>query len=268
MDDVTDLRGFYAKPLGQMVRRLLMARIRARWPSVAGQRVLGVGFATPYLGLFREESERTLAFMPAAQGVMEWPPDGKRATALVQKDMWPLADDMMDRVLLMHGIEMWDRPDEVLNEAWRVLGPEGRLLAVVPSRRGIWARVETTPFGHGRPFSQTQLGRLLKEADFEPVGWGEALFFPPMESGLILQWATAFERFGMRFGLPFAGVHIVEAVKQLYRPIPARAVKLEPGTVPAMAGATEPALRREGLSASVHLAPAGRGRRGAKRHGG
>lgn len=245
MDDVVDLRGFYAKPLGQVTRRLLMAKIRSRWPSVAGQRVLGVGFATPYLGLFREESERTLAFMPAEQGVIEWPPEGKRATALVQADTWPLADNMMDSLLVVHGIEMWDRAEDVLKEAWRVLAPEGRLLAVVPTRRGIWARMERTPFGHGRPFSQGQLTRLLQATSFEPRAWGEALFFPPMENDLILGSAVAWERFGMRFGVPFAGVHIVEAIKQVYRPILSRAVKLELETKPALAGATEPALRRD-----------------------
>jgi len=37
----------------------------------AGQRVLGLGYPTPYLGLFREDSERCIAFMPAAQGVLK-----------------------------------------------------------------------------------------------------------------------------------------------------------------------------------------------------
>lgn len=244
MDDVVDLRGFYAKPLGQVTRRLLMAKIRSRWPSVAGQRVLGVGYATPYLARFREESERTLAFMPGGQGVIHWPAEGKRAAALVQLDTWPLADNMMDSVLVVHGIEMWDHAEDVLKEAWRVLAPEGRLLAVVPTRRGIWARMESTPFGHGRPFSQGQLARLLHATGFEPQAWTAALFFPPMENELILGSAIAWERFGMRFGVPFAGVQIVEAIKQVYRPIAARAVKLELEPVPVLAGATEPALRR------------------------
>lgn len=246
-DDVAELRDFYASPLGQVARRIILSRVRGRWLSGAGARVLGLGYAIPYLGIFREEAERTVAFMPAAQGVMEWPAGGPSATALVLPDTWPMVDSMIDRVLVVHGLEMWDRADEVLREIWRVLAPGGRLLAIVPNRRGIWARVDTTPFGHGQPFSRSQLTRLLEGALFEPEYWGEALFFPPAESGLILRWSVTIERFGTRFGFPPPGVHVVEAVKLVHRPIAAPAVmKLEPARSPVLApGASPEPLRRD-----------------------
>jgi SAM-dependent methyltransferase len=246
-NDVGELRDFYARPLGQMARRIIRSRIRARWLSAAGARVLGLGFATPYLGVFRDEAERTVAFMPAAQGVLEWPAGGRSATALVLPDTWPVVDSMMDRVLVVHGLEMWDRADEVLREVWRVLAPGGRMLAIVPNRRGIWARVDTTPFGHGRPFSRSQLTRLLEEAMFEPHYWGEALFFPPVEKGLLLRWSVTIERFGTRFGLPPAGVHVVEAVTRVHRPVaPPQVVRLEPARKPVLApGASPEPLRRD-----------------------
>jgi alpha-ketoglutarate-dependent 2,4-dichlorophenoxyacetate dioxygenase len=49
--------------------------------------------------------------------------------------------------------------------------PEGRLLLIVPNRRGIWARLDSTPFGHGRPYSRGQLERLLGDALFTPLEW-------------------------------------------------------------------------------------------------
>ena len=69
-DDVVDLRDFYASRLGQATRRILVKRMQEFWPEVAGQNVLGLGFATPYLRSFRDETARTVALMPAAQGVM------------------------------------------------------------------------------------------------------------------------------------------------------------------------------------------------------
>src|SRR5438067_1049413 len=66
--DVIDLRDFYSQRLGIVARQLINRGIRARWPDAAGQRVLGLGYPTPYLGLFREDSERCLAFMPADRG--------------------------------------------------------------------------------------------------------------------------------------------------------------------------------------------------------
>jgi hypothetical protein len=110
----------------------------------------------------------------------------------------------------------------LLREAWRVLASGGRLLAVIPNRRGVWARVDTTPFGHGRPYSRSQITQLLRQTWFTPSAWGEALFVPPIKSGSLLRSAAAWERVGAALSLPFAGVHIVEATKQVYRPLAAK----------------------------------------------
>ena len=42
-------------------------------------------------------------------------------------------------------LEWSEKPRDLLRELWRVLAPNGRLLLVVPNRRGLWARVDTTP---------------------------------------------------------------------------------------------------------------------------
>ncbi|MGB7042229.1 MAG: methyltransferase domain-containing protein, partial [Xanthobacteraceae bacterium] len=145
--------------------------------------------------------------------------------ALVEEDDLPLTDSAVDRVLLVHALEMSSDPAELLREAWRVLAAGGRLLAVVPNRRGVWARVDTTPFGHGRPYSRSQITQLLRDTWFTPTGWGEALYVPPISRGLFLRSAVAWERTGASLSAPFAGVHIVEATKQVYRAIPARREK-------------------------------------------
>jgi SAM-dependent methyltransferase len=143
----------------------------------------------------------------------------------------------MDRILLVHALEMSDDAGALLREVWRVLAAGGRLLAVVPNRRGLWARMDTTPFGHGRPYSRTQILTLLRETWFTPTGWGEALYVPPFSRGWFLRSAVAWERAGATISAPFAGVHIVEATKQVYRPIPARRerARLVPALEPALA---------------------------------
>jgi SAM-dependent methyltransferase len=223
--DVVDLRNFYAQRLGVAARRFVSRGIRARWKDTRAQRVLGIGYATPYLGLFREEAERCLALMPAPQGVIRWPSSRPGLAALVEEDELPLTDSAVDRVLLVHSLEMSADPAELLREVWRVLAPGGRLMAVVPNRRGLWARMDTTPFGHGRPYSRTQITQLLRETWFTPTGWDEALYVPPVGRGWFLRSAVAWERTGATLSAPFAGVHIVEASKQVYRAIPARREK-------------------------------------------
>ncbi len=240
--DVVDLRDFYTHRLGAVARHVVSRGIRRRWTDTRGMRVLGVGYPTPYLGLFREEAERCLAFMPAAQGVVKWPTAKPALVALVDELDMPLPDAAVDRVLLVHALEMSHDPTALLREVWRVLSSGGQLLAVIPNRRGLWARMDTTPFGHGRPYSRSQITSLLRDAWFTPIGWGEALYVPPIPRGWFLRSAIAWERAGSVISAPFAGVHIVEATKQVYRALPAKREKrrlvpvLKPALVPSPGG--------------------------------
>jgi SAM-dependent methyltransferase len=181
--------------------------------------------------------------MPAAQGVVKWPSARPTLTALVDADELPLPDAAVDRLLLVHALELSTDAGTLLREAWRVLAAGGRLMVIVPNRRGVWARLDTTPFGHGRPYSRTQITQLLRETWFTPVGWTEALYVPPIPRGWFLRTAVAWERTGASISAPFAGVHIVEAIKQVYRAVPARKEKrrlvpaLEPALAPSPGGA-------------------------------
>jgi SAM-dependent methyltransferase len=218
--DVVELRDFYNRPLGGMVRRLLTSRIRARWRSAHGAQLMGLGFGVPYIGMFRGEAARLGALMPAGQGAIVWPAEGKGHTVLVEEAMLPLADASVDRLLAVHCLETCERVGPLLREIWRVLTPEGRLLLIVPNRRGIWARLDSTPFGHGRPYSRGQLERLLGDALFSPLEWTTALFMPPIDRQWLVRWAIGFERVGARLWPGFAGVIIVEARKELMGAIP------------------------------------------------
>ena len=82
-------------------------------------------------------------------------------------------------------------PGELLHELWRVLTPGGRIIVVAPNRRGLWARMDTTPFGHGQPFSRSQLKSLMRQTQFSPEGWAETLYVPPLRSRTFLRTAIA-----------------------------------------------------------------------------
>src|SRR5262249_36098387 len=168
-NDVVDLRNFYAQRLGVTARRFIGRGVRARFADTRGMRVLGVGYAIPYLGLFREEAERCLAFMPATQGVLKWPSTRPTLAALVDELELPLADAAVDRVLLVHALEMAQDPGALLREVWRVLAAGGRVLAVVPNLRGVWGGIGTTPFRPGFPYSRFHIPPFLLPTLFAPV---------------------------------------------------------------------------------------------------
>jgi len=243
--DVVDLHEFYRTPLGAVARHLLMEKLAQRWKTVSGLSLMGLGYAVPYLDHWHHShksgAQRVLAAMPDRQGVIHWPMHGKSATTLVHAGTLPFADQSLDRVLLIHCIEMEDRPQDLLDEVWRVLSPGGSVMAVVPNRRGLWARFDTTPFGYGHPYSRSQLTQLLRHSMFSSIFWSESLFMPPFPTRMMLKTAFLWEKLGDSLSLPFAGVHIVEATKLLHRPIAVRKTQSNHRLTPFLSPLSAPA---------------------------
>lgn len=242
--DVTELRDFYLTPLGRIVRQIIRAEIRSVWPSTRTDRVLGLGHATPYLRPFLDEAERVLAVMPAAEGVLHWPPEGPNLTTLAFEDRLPLPDNAVDKLLIVHLLEAARDPVSVLREAWRVVVPAGRILVIVPHRTGAWAQADYTPFGLGRPYSASQLTKLLTDASFDPRQTRRFLCVPPSRRRLILRSTRGWERIGRQIWPRFSGAIAIEAEKVMVRGIPA--AKKEFGlriAMPGLAPVPKPAAR-------------------------
>ena len=218
--DVQDLRNFYYRDaLGRAVQKTVGAEIRALWPEAKGQTVAGYGFAVPFLRPYLKDSRRVLALMPAPQGVIRWPPEACNVSVLCEETFWPLETGHVDKLLLVHGLETTERPSELLEECWRVLGPGGSALFVVPNRAGLWSRSDKTPFGYGRPYSQSQLEAQLKAHSYLPERHVTTLYQPPSHRRFWRKTAGMWERMGGKLSLVVAGgVLIVEATKRVQAP--------------------------------------------------
>ncbi len=222
--DVLDLRNFYYRTqLGRAAQRAVRDQVVALWPAgpgeISGQTVVGYGFAVPLLRPYLANARRVIGLMPAAQGVMPWPAGMPNVSVLSEETRWPLETGMVDRLILMHGLETSNDPTRLMEECWRVLGPGGRALFVVPNRAGLWAPSETTPFGFGRPYTLGQLDAQARRAGFVPERHAAALYIPPSHRRFWLQSAPMWERMGSRVsGLLAAGVVMLEVSKQLHAP--------------------------------------------------
>lgn len=250
-NDIVDLRAFYASTLGRLAEQSIAMGIASVWGNLSRERLVGLGYALPWVDRFGSDAERVLAFMPAQQGSVPWPAGKPCATALVFEEELPLHDSSVDRILLVHALEHAENPREMLVEMWRVLAPGGRLVLVVPNRRGVWAQMEHTPFGTGRPFSRSQLTVLLRDASFTPGPWADALHFPPVERRFMMRFYTLIERAGRRFWPLFAGALIVEAQKRVYQGLPVTKRASRRVFVPVLAPQGAGAARSPGAVAMI-----------------
>lgn len=213
---VYDLLEFHNTNLGRVVVPVISRHVRNFWPDLHNLRVVGIGFTGPYLAPFCAEADRLVALMTSTLGAYPWPEGDKNRVALVDESELPLETNSVDRLILIHGLEHTHHPGVLFEEIWRVLKSNGRLIIIVPNRLGLWARVDRTPFGQGRPYSVAQIARLLRDHRFLHERTRQGLFMLPVGARLALKIAPFLEKYG-RFVFPaLSGVHMVEASKQLY----------------------------------------------------
>ena len=218
--DVQELRNFYYRSaLGRAAQKTVREEVLKLWPEAKGQTVAGFGFAVPFLRPYLKQARRVIGLMPGPQGVISWPQGMPNITVLVEEAMWPLETGHVDKLILEHGLESSEQPSALLEECWRVLGPGGSALFVVPNRAGLWSRSDKTPFGHGRPYTQTQLESQLKSHNFLPERHQTALYQPPSDRRLWRKTAGMWESMGGKLSMFAAGgVLMVEATKRVQAP--------------------------------------------------
>ncbi|WP_146344238.1 methyltransferase domain-containing protein [Phaeobacter marinintestinus] len=218
--DVQDLRNFYYRStLGRAAQAAIREKVLGLWPEAHGQTVVGFGFAVPLLRPYLTDARRTIALMPGPQGVMPWPAGLPNVSVLSEETLWPIDTGRVDKLIVMHGLETSERPSMLLEECWRVLGPGGKALFIVPNRAGLWSRSDQTPFGYGRPYTLGQLEAQLKQHQFLPERHGAALYRLPSRKRFWLKSGGILEGMGRRLPTVLAGgVFVVEASKRVLPP--------------------------------------------------
>lgn len=241
--DVQDLRNFYYRStLGRAAQASVRGKMLQLWPEAHGQTVVGFGFAVPLLRPYLKDARRVMALMPGPQGVMPWPAGLPNVSVLSEETLWPVETGHVDKLIVMHGLETSERATQVLEECWRVLGPGGKALFVVPNRAGLWSRSDRTPFGYGRPYTLGQLESQLKQHQFLPERHGAALYQPPSERRFWLKSGPLCEKIGSRVPSVVAGgVLIVEVSKRVQPPRGTIVKDFAKRPIKALDGLAEPA---------------------------
>ena len=214
--NVQELEQFYTSRLGAAAQAMVSRRLQTLWPDLDNKDVLGYGYGIPYLHSYQDGARSMIYAMPSEQGAARQMSGRGNVSALTMDHELPFEPSVFDRVLVAHGLEEAPHMPALLDELWRVIKPEGRIVIVAANRAGLWARSDKTPFGAGRPFSRSQLSDALKSSGFVPLVRSGALYCPPMNKMCGTSMAGGFEKFGETVWPGLSGLVLVEAVKRLY----------------------------------------------------
>lgn len=252
--DVIDLREFYATPLGRAAQESMTVALGKAITIDSDAELVGIGYPVPLFNNIDNLNQASIMLMPARQGALQWPTGAPSRTALVDEDELPIETASVDCVVVLHLIENVSEPSRVLDEIWRILVPEGKLVLIAANRRGLWTRFEHTPFGNGRPFSKGQLATLLRKAKLTPSTWGHCLNFPPARYNRLIPFYRLMDRIGHRLWPVFCGAYVVTATKRLYQGIPDGKRARKAVRVPVLAPQNARVTRRRDIKRSTYQA--------------
>ncbi|MBO1361575.1 methyltransferase domain-containing protein [Acetobacter sacchari] len=211
---------FYAGSAGGAAAEVLGGRLLELWPDLSGLRLLGLGFASPFLPLWRDRVGVSVSARLNTPLTVRAPVKGGDHDCVVDPAQLPFDDLSFDRVLLIHALETTDAASTLLRAVWKLLRDDGKLLLVVPNRRGVWALNDATPFGQGTPFSQRQIARRLSQALFHVERRQTGLYPPPFGRLARGRPGVIVERVGRTLLPTMGGVVIMEAVKDQWSGTP------------------------------------------------
>ncbi len=215
-NNIDELSRFYQSKLGQLVINCVENQIDKLIGNNLNSEILGFGYAAPFIERMNSNSGIRANFIPHEVGIGKWPNDAPNKTLVGNENNLPFADSSFDTIICIHGIEGAKSPKKLLRELWRVIKDEGEIIFIITNRRSAWAQFDITPFGHSRPYSKSQINRLLDESMFEVHNIKKILTFPPFSIGLSKKYAEVWEKIGIKLWPAIGGLLVLKAKKRLF----------------------------------------------------
>lgn len=211
--DVVALERFYQSDVGRVVEDIISDNIKALWPSIIAETLVGIGYAAPYVKPYVSETCRVFSLVPEKQGAIVSPALSSHRVAMFKNDKWPLCNSSVDRILMIHLFEHTENKNSLLREAWRVLKENGRLLVCVPNMRSLWAHLAQNPFRSGQSFTLNELSKILKDSLFLPLQIRTTLYTPPIHVGFLKRYYKFIEDAGQRWSNHLGGLILLDCAK-------------------------------------------------------
>ena len=154
----------------------------------------------------------------------------KRVHLVADFDQLPIESDSVDVVVLHHVLDFSPNPHQVLKEVNRILIPRGHVIIIgfnPFSLFGLWKMFASlfSKNSHWRysSIAKRRLFDWFKLLDLEKSRITHTFFRPPFSSVILLNRFAFLERAGGKLGMPFGGVYVILARKDIAAVTPIRA---------------------------------------------
>lgn len=221
------LNSFYDGKFGRLASKFIAKQLEQNWHNLQGLEILGYGYTRSILeyianGNPKPNEPRRIIDYNFTKATPEnyflsdtFCPYGKNLTLIGEEANLPFPEASFDRIIVAHALEEAENPNRTLRELWRILRPEGKIVFIVPNRRGILAQIESTPFGQGRPYSKSQLSELLNASMFSITYAKRFLYTPPIKLILNDKSSNLIELLGENIMPHIGGLLFIEATKKI-----------------------------------------------------
>ena len=209
---------WFETPLGHRVDQLEKDLLYGLAQPRLGERALDVGAGTGYSSLDLAALGLSVVAVDLSAPMLDVARAKGAAVQLLRGDAatLPLASESFDLVLSVTALEFFARPQDALDEMWRVVRPGGRLVVGVLNDWSPWARArrresrqQETPFSHAHFYTPGEFVRALRRLG--AVTWSSSVFVGPGGRGL--RWAWQLERVGRALLKPFGALLVGRIIK-------------------------------------------------------
>ena len=194
--NLKDLIEFYDSELGKISVISIQEKLHKFLDTKLKQNVLGFGYILPYLRKKDIASKINFLSIPSTNNKIKYYRNDLNASLEVDETSLPFNDLEFDKVFVSHWLEVSDRLDLVFSELWRVLKGQGKIIFIIPNSFSLWSNIENNPFGKCRPFSKSQIKKLLNLHGFEEIKVEFCLYFPPYNYKLLVKNHKLIENIG------------------------------------------------------------------------
>lgn len=209
---------WFELPLGQAIDELEKDLLYSLAGLRSGERVLDVGTGTGHFAFDVATRGGIVVGVDLSMPMLTVARVRGSPVQLIRGDAaaLPLPAGSFDLVLSVTALEFVAQREQAIDEMWRAVRPNGRLVVGVLNALSPWAwarqresKKQDTPFSHAHFFYPWEFVNLLSRLG--SVTWSSSVFIGP--NGASLRWAWALERVGRALLKPFGALLVGRVTK-------------------------------------------------------